>query len=134
MAQRTVAVLAVTGLVACTDDGGSAEALCEVVRTDRSVAAVFAGFDPTDTERALEQLRTARVTLGELRDAAPDEVRDDLGVEIDYVQALIDGLDDIEGGDAAQAVEVVRQVTAEHPDVADAAANLATFGQEHCQP
>jgi hypothetical protein len=127
-------MLAATGLLACGDDGGSAEALCEVVRTDRSVAAVFSGFDPTDTERALEQLRTARVTLGELRDAAPEEVRDDLGVEIDYVQALIEGLDGIEAGDASQAVEVVRQVTNDHADVGDAAANLATFSQERCQP
>ena len=33
-------------------------------------------------------------TLGDLLDAAPDEVRDDLQVEIDYVQALIDALEE----------------------------------------
>ena len=77
-------------------------------RPDRR-AAVFAGFDPSDTERALAQLRHARVTLGELHDAAPGEVRDDIEVEIAYVQALIDGL----GGarripNRAESVEVVR--------------------------
>ncbi len=119
---------------ACGGDEGSAEELCNLMRTDRTISTVFAGFDPTDTERALEQLRAARVTLGELRDAAPDEVRDDLDVEIAYVQDLIDGLSAVEGGDAAEAVEVVRAITTEHGGVADAAAALTAFGDERCEP
>lgn len=129
-----LALLGAMSLLACSGSDGSAAKLCGVVRTDRSVAAVFSGFDPTDTEKALEQLRAARVTLGELRDEAPGEVRDDIDVEIDYVQALIEGLREVKGGDAAQAVEVVRQVTADHDAVDDAAATLAEFSQEHCEP
>ena len=126
-------VLVVVALVACSGDDGSAAKLCETVRADRTVAAVFSGFDPTDNEHALEQLRAARVTLGELHDDAPDEVRDDLSTEIDYVQALIEGIQATDGSDAAQAVEVVRQVTAAHDDVSKAAANLAAFSKEHCE-
>jgi hypothetical protein len=129
-----VGAIAVVALVACSGDSGSAEELCEIVRTDRTVGAVFSGFDPTDTERALEQLRAARVTLGELHDAAPDEVRDDLTTEIEYVQALIDGLEGVTDGDPERAVEVVQQVTDEHEGVGDAAAALAAFSQEHCEP
>lgn len=129
-----IAVIAVVALAACGDDGGSAGELCDIVRTDRTVGAVFAGFDPTDTERALEQLRAARVTLGELLDAAPDEVRDDLTTEIEYVQALIDGLEGVTDGDAERAVEVVQQVTDEYDTVGDAAAALAAFSQESCKP
>lgn len=129
-----VIVVAVVVLAACGGDSGSAEELCDIVRTDHTVGAVFAGFDPTDTDHALEQLRAARVTLGELHDAAPDEVRDDLTTEIEYVQALIDGLEGVTDGDPERAVEVVQQVTDEHDAVGDAAAALAAFSQEHCEP
>ena len=126
-------VLTSVTAAACSDNSGSAEALCTAVRADRSTATVFNGFDPTNRDAALVQLREARVTLGELRDAAPGEVRDDLDVEIDYVQALIDQLEALDpGADPAQAAEVVRQVTEEHPDVDDAAAALVAFSAENC--
>lgn len=131
---RGLALVTVAALVGCGSGGGSTDDLCNAVHSDRSIAAVFSGFDPTNAERALDQLRSARVTLGNLRDAAPDEVRDDLDVEIDYVQALVDGLAALDGGDASQAVEVVRQVTADHPDVANAAAALETWSQKSCGP
>jgi hypothetical protein len=130
--RRAAALLAVVALAACGGGGGSADKLCAAVRDDHSIASVFSGFDPTNVDRALDQLRSARVSLGVLRDAAPGEVRDDIDLEIDYVQALIDGLDDLDGGDAASAVEVVRQVTADHTDVADAAAALTAWSEKHC--
>ena len=133
---RRAAALCAVALVAsgggCSEDGGSAEELCAAVRRDPTTLSVFSGFDPSDASGALNRLRTARVSLGELRDAAPDEVRDDLDVEIAYVQALIDGLSSLEGTDAADAVEVVRQVTEDHPDVDEAAAELVAFSAEHC--
>ena len=130
--RRTLALLCLVALVACRSGGGSVEELCDAVRSDRSTAAVFSGFDPSDTERALEQLRQARLTLGELRDAAPDEVRDDIDVEIAYVQALVDELAALTDPEPAQSVEIFRQVTADHPGVAAAATNLAAFSQENC--
>jgi hypothetical protein len=131
--RRAAALLCVAALVACSDDEGSAEELCAAVREQPGVANAFAGFDPTDTERALEQLRAARVTLGELRAAAPSEVQDDLVVEIDYVQALVEGLVTVDGRDTAETVALVRQITDDHPGVADAAANLAAFAAESCR-
>jgi len=130
--RKLVALLCLAALGACRDGGGSVEELCEAVRSDRSTAAVFSGFDPSDTERALEQLREARLTLGELRDAAPGEVRDDIDVEIAYVQALVDGLAALTEPEPAQSVEVFRQVTADHPGVAEAAATLAAYSEKNC--
>jgi hypothetical protein len=127
-----VALVALGALAACGGDEGSAEELCAALRDQPSVASTFTGFDPTDTEQALEQLRSARVTLGDLRDAAPAEVRDDLTVEIDYVQALIEGLEGVTGRDATEAVSVVQQITDEHPRVGEAAASLTTFTEESC--
>lgn len=130
MAGCAAVLLMVAG--ACGGDEGSAEELCTALRANPGVASTFSGFDPSDQRQALEQLRSARVTLGELRDAAPGDVRDDLDVEIDYVQALIEGLEQVEDGDATAAVEVVRQVTAEHPQVPDASATLAAYSAESC--
>jgi hypothetical protein len=130
--RRAVALLCAAALFACSGDEGSAEELCAAVREQPSLTNAFAGFDPTDTEHALEQLRAARVTLGELRDAAPSEVRADLSVEIDYVQALVEGLEGVDGHDTSETVAVVQQITDEHPDVADAAASLAAFAEESC--
>jgi len=90
------------------------------------------GFDPSDPETALDQLRSARVALGDLLDAAPAEVRDDLEIEIDYVQALIDALEPVEPGDATEAALQVQSVTDAHPGVDEAAANLAAFSEREC--
>lgn len=117
----------------CSDDeGGSAEELCAALRDQPSVTTTFEGFDPTDVDQALEQLRSARVTLGELRDAAPSEVRDELTVQIDYVQDLIEQLEPLGGADAGEIVAAVQQVTAEHPGVEAAAAELSRYSASTC--
>ena len=129
--QRVVAAVAVLALVACTEDDGSADELCTAV-AQSDVTSAFQGFDPTDPEAALEQLRATRVELGDLLDVAPDEVRDDLQVEIDYVQALIDALEDVPAGDATESALQIQAVTDAHPDVDEASANLAAFADEEC--
>jgi hypothetical protein len=115
----------------CREEEGSTEELCDAV-AQGDFAGTFADFDPTDPETALDQLRAARVELGDLHDAAPGEVRDDLQVEIDYVQALIDALEGVEPGDAAESALQVHAVTDAHPEVDEAAANLAAFAEEEC--
>ena len=126
------ALVVVTAAVgACSDDEGSAEELCAAVSED-GVTNTLQGFDPTDPEAALDQLRDARVKLGDLLDAAPDEVHDDLQTEIDYVQALIDVLAEVKPGDATESALQIQAVTDAHPGVDEAAANLAEFADEEC--
>ena len=127
------ACLVVIGLAlsACTDDEGSAEELCAAV-AEEGVVTTLRGFDPTDPEAALDQLRDARVKLGDLLDAAPDEVRDDLQTEIDYVQALVDVLQEVEPGDATESALQIQAVSDAHPGVNEAAANLAAYAEEEC--
>ncbi len=117
----------------CSSDSGSAETLCGAVADSQDLTAVFQGFDPSDPEAALDRLRTARVTLGELHADAPSEVRDDLQVEIDYVQALIDALEPVDPGDATEAALQVQSVTDAHPDVGAAAAALTDFASKQCR-
>lgn len=133
-AAQILAVGLALALTACSDDEGSAEEFCTTVREDTTVGAVFAGgFDPTDVTRALEQLGAARITLGELRDAAPDDVRDDVVAELDYVDALVDTLEQADERQPEAIVAAVQQVTTEHADdVSVAAGALAAFAQEEC--
>ena len=132
---RRTAGLAVAALwavlAACNEDEGSSEELCAAVAED-GVVTTLRGFDPTDPEAALDQLRDARVKLGDLLDAAPDDVRDDLQTEIDYVQALVDVLESVEPGDAAESALQIQAVTDAHPGVDEAAADLAAFAEEEC--
>jgi hypothetical protein len=129
----STALLAVALAAGCSDDeAGSAEELCAALRGGESFAGAFEGFDPTDTDPALEQLRAARVELGRLRELAPSEVRADVTVEIDYVQGLVDALEDAAPSDPTAAVGAVRRVTEEHPDVQQATDRLQAWTESTC--
>ncbi|MEX2293761.1 MAG: hypothetical protein WD691_08245 [Acidimicrobiales bacterium] len=131
---RRVAALvcAVSTLIGCSADQGSVEELCAAWKAVPDAAGLFAGFDPSDAPRALQQLTAGRVVLRELRSAAPPQPRKDLDVEIAYFDALIDGLAELDGSDAEQAARLVDEITAEHPAVAEAAARLVSFSEESC--
>jgi hypothetical protein len=126
------AILAMVLLLgACAKDEGSTEELCAAV-AEKGITTTLQGFDPTDPEAALDQLRDARVKLGDLLDAAPDRVQGDLQTEIDYVQALVEVLEGVEPGNAAESALQIQAVTDAHPGVEAAAANLARFAKEEC--
>ncbi len=130
-ARAAVAVVAALALASCSNDEGSVRRLCDTLAGE-DYASTFAGFDPTDPEGALDRFRTARVALGELHDDAPDEVRDEIQIEIDYLQALIDSLEGVEPGDATESALRIQSVTDAHPDVEQAAADLEAFSDEEC--
>jgi hypothetical protein len=125
-------VLLLGALAACSNASGDVGAFCQTLATSEGLATTFQEFDPSDPELALDQLRAARITLGELHDDAPNEVRDDLQVEIDYVDALIEALEPVEPGDATEATLQVQSVTDAHPEVDEAAAELAAFAEAEC--
>jgi hypothetical protein len=124
--------LAASPLAACTKDHGSAEKLCAALKGG-SFASVFNGFDPADPAKALDQLRTARVDLGELKDQAPKAQRADLQIEIDYVQDLVDAVAPLgDDADVTQVAAAIQTTTKAHPDVDKAAARLAAFQKASC--
>lgn len=126
------ALLSVAALIACTSSSGSVKALCQALDDGQGFATVFQDFDPTDAASALDQLRTARVELGGLKDVAPSAVKDDLEVEIGYVQALIDALEALDHADAGKVAVTIQSVADAHPGVAAAASTLQTFATENC--
>jgi hypothetical protein len=125
--------LVATALFACSDDDeGLEEEFCAAVSDRSAYATVFEGFDPTAPERALEQLRTARVELGALRDVAPSEIQDELDTEIDAVQLLIEALEGVAPGDSTAAVDAVRALEDDLADVEEATIALETYTETTC--
>jgi len=121
------------GGMACSDDSGSAKELCAALDSGRSFGTLFeGGLDPTDTVRALEQLRVAQVDLEQLRDVAPSEVRDDLDVELEYVGALIEVLETVDPDDPAAVVAAVNALGDRKGSVEAAAIQLRAFQTDHC--
>lgn len=131
--RRFAALLcAIWALLGCAGEEGSIEELCAAWKAVPDAAGLFAGFDPSDAPRAVEQLSSARIVLQELRSAAPEGPREDLDVEIAYFDALIEGLAEVADHDAQRAAEVVSEITADHPEVADASARLTAFSETSC--
>jgi hypothetical protein len=127
-------VLVVAAPAACSDDGGgSAEELCRVVGDGRAFTDVFAtGFDPTDVERATAQLEAAETDLGELRAAAPSEVRDDLDAESDYLDAVAQVLADGDPDDPAAIVASINALAEQRSKAQVAGLELRNFEAQHC--
>jgi hypothetical protein len=121
------------GLGACSDGGGSADQLCALVGDGRGFTDVFQqGLDPTDTEKALAQLKVASIDLDQLHDAAPSEVRGALRDEIAYVDALTGVLARVDPDDTGAVVAAVNGLRDEREAATRGAARLRTFQTEQC--
>jgi hypothetical protein len=128
-----VALLVVATGAACSDDGGSDEELCALVEDSSAYAGRFGqGLDPTDTERALEQLRSARADLARLRAAAPSSVRGALDDELRYVDALVDVIEDVDPEDPGAVVAAVNALEDQRAAADVAALELAAWAEEAC--
>lgn len=131
-------VLAAVGLASliggCSDDdGGSAEELCSLVGDGRSYEALFAeGFDPTEPDRAVAQLRSAQVDLAALRVAAPSSLHGALDDEARYLAALLDAVSSADPDDPAAVVGAVNALDEERTAAEAAAAELSEFAEENC--
>ncbi len=116
----------------CSEDEGSAEELCATLREQPALESLFAELDPTDVEQALDLFRQGRDSLEELRDVAPSEVRDELTIELDYLEALVEAMEPMVGRDDADIVAALQEVNEEHPDVQAAAQTLEEYEAETC--
>lgn len=124
-------VTALTGACSSTK-GGSAAALCQLV-TSRSFTDVFQkGLDPTDTSRALAQVKAASVDLGQLRDAAPNEVRGAVADEIAYMDAVTKVLEKAKPDDPGAVVAAVNGLTAQREAAQTASVKLTSYQGAHC--
>jgi hypothetical protein len=127
-----VVLLAVVGGGCSDGKGGSAEQLCGIVGSGSFSDLFSSGFDPTDTDRALAQLRAATVDLDQLHDAAPSEVRGAVQDELSYLTALTKVLEDVDPDDPAAVVTAVNALRAQRTAAQAASAKLQTYQDAHC--
>ena len=130
-----LAVLLLGSAASCSDDDGGDDAteLCALVGDGRGYAPLFeGGFDPTDRDRALAQLRAATVDLGELRGAAPSSLHAAIDDEVRYLDALVEVIEASDPDDPAAVVDAVNGLDEEREAAEVAGLELATFQAEHC--
>ena len=112
---------------------GSAEELCARRRRGRRRPPAFQGFDPTDPEAALDQLRAARVDARRpARRRARGGPRRPRRWRSTTCRRSSTRSRSVEPGDATESALQIQAVTDAHPDVDEAAANLAAFADEEC--
>lgn len=82
-------------LGACSSDEGSGdpEAFCAEATEAAQLEELFADLDPTDVDAALATFTEARETEAELRSLAPEAVRSDVDILVDFLDDLIEGLE-----------------------------------------
>jgi hypothetical protein len=128
------ALLGATLLGGCTSSsgGGSAAELCRAVGTGAFAEVFRQGFDPTDTPRALAQLKAAAVDLDELHDAAPSEVRGAVADERAYVDAVREVLQQVDPDDEARVVVRINALRKEREAARAASEKLTAYQEAHC--
>lgn len=83
-------------LLACSDDEGGREAFCRAASDTASFEAIFEDFDPDDVPGAIEAFRQARDAEIELRRDAPEEIRSDIDLLVQFLDDLVEGLEEVD--------------------------------------
>ncbi|HEX2575119.1 MAG TPA: hypothetical protein VHK88_02150 [Aquihabitans sp.] len=116
---------------ACTDDVGSEEAFCDRVATVPPLATLLTGFDDADPAELSRRLDSASSAYDDLRDAAPQEIRDDVGEVVRLVQAVIDAVE-ADADDPEAAADRLRAAMADHRGGEAAALEVAAYASDRC--
>ncbi len=110
LGRRLVVALAVSFALGCSDEPDAQEAFCEDAREATSLSSVFEDFDPDDVPSATEAFRNARDAEIELRRDAPEAVRADIDLLVQFLDDLVEGLEraDPESGQRPAVYEEMR--------------------------
>jgi hypothetical protein len=130
-----VSVALIVSMAACSDDDGperTASGVCGYLAPTAELAELASGFDPTDVPRALNRLDAMELQLEQIRDVAPDDARESLDAELDYVRALRDALQVVDPDDPAAAADAVNNLTSEAARANLAASDLQAFEDANC--
>lgn len=126
-------VVAMSALVlaGCGDDGDSATAFCTAATDVESFAAVFESFDPDDHDAALDAFREARSIEIELRRHAPDAVRADLDLLVQFLDDVVEGLEAADP-DADERPAIYDKVATRIDQIEAASDRVETYVDANC--
>ena len=123
-------MLAAATVLGCGDDDGDLEAFCaEATETER-FEAVFADLEPNDVESATARFREALVAEEQLRDDAPDAIRGDIDVLVEFLEDAVEGLE--AEGDSGGRPAVYDELRPHFDQVEAASARIATYVKANC--
>lgn len=126
--------MCVGSVAACSDDGADPEAFCARSLDASRFAETFSeGFDPADVDGALAAFREARGEEQALRDLAPEAIRSDIDVLIDYLDQLIEGLE-AEDPDSNERPAVYDELRSRRDEVAAASGRIDQYVTANCTP
>jgi hypothetical protein len=91
LAAACAAALVLVGAPACSDDdGGSREAFCAALPRTPDLATVLDDLDGTPPAELEPRLDDGVDRFRDLEDAAPDQIRDEVGRVADVVEEILD--------------------------------------------
>lgn len=133
---RTRAVLIGIALVAaplagCSGDADDQSAFCRAASDTASFEAIFADFDPTDTESAIAAFRAARDTEIDLRRDAPDAIRADIDLLVQFLDDLVEGLEAVDTT-ATERPAIYDEISQEVDQIEAASGRIETYVKANC--
>lgn len=131
---RATAVALLCGLVAlaaCSGDDDPQATFCDAASDTDSFEAIFADFDPADTDAALEAFRTARDTEIDLRRDAPEAVRADIDLLVQFLDDLVEGLEDVDTTSTGRPA-IYDEISTDFDQIEAASARIETYVKANC--
>lgn len=123
--------LVVSPLAACGDDSDDQSAFCDAASDTESFEAIFADFDPTDTESAIAAFRKARDTEIELRRDAPDAIRADIDLLVQFLDDLVEGLESVDTT-ANERPAIYDEISTDFDQIEAASGRIETYVKANC--
>jgi hypothetical protein len=128
-----VLAIATAVLLACGDDEDPQASFCDAASDTESFEAIFADFDPADVPSAIEAFSEARDREIELRRDAPDAVRADIDLLVQFLDDLVEGLEDIDPESTSRPA-VYDEISTQFDQVEAASARIETYVTANCPP
>ncbi len=124
--------IAVGALAGCGGDSDGQSAFCDAASDTESFEAIFADFDPNDTESALEAFREARDTEIELRRDAPDAIRADIDLLVQFLDDLVEGLEAVDTTSTDRPT-IYDEISTDFDQIEAASSRIETYVTANCE-
>ena len=118
-------------VIGCGDDRSADEAFCDDASDTGRFEEIFADFDPTDTESAIAAFRRARDTEIDLRRDAPEAIRADIDLLVQFLDDLVEGLEAVDTS-ADERPAIYDEISQEVDQIEAASGRIETYVKANC--
>ena len=118
-------------MIGCGDDRSADEAFCDDASDTGRFEEIFADFDPDDVEAALSAYQEALETEIELRRDAPEAIRADIDVLVQFLDTLVEGLEAADPTSPSRPA-IYDEIRTEFDKVEAASERIETYVSSNC--